>query len=333
MDTAYLTNGEMRAEDYRQYLREVCYYEKNIFLIDQSIQRLNDQMPDSGISGYVSRPVGRTEESGSPAFVTLFSSVWTGFIPISIISLIIFLYSEILWAAVIAFFALHAAWFAIVSAIAASGRRDRNRAVREANAREQADYEEAVRQGKERRELEELQRQSLLRDISTFEIDRSICAQALAQLYSCNILHPKYRNFVAVSSIYEYFDTGRCSALEGSGGAYDIYERESRLDKIISRLDQALDTLELIRQNQEMLYFAVRDAQGQAEALTSETIRQISSLADRTDAQINRLAENQRLLEYNTRIAAESAETMKHIVLYKERVGGVLPVSYPKLDH
>mgnify|MGYP007024707781 CR=1 FL=1 len=48
---------------------------------------------------------------------------------------------------------------------------------------------------------------------------------------------PKYRNLVAVSQIYEYILSGRCTELGGYQGAYNLYEQETRMDIVIMRLD------------------------------------------------------------------------------------------------
>ena len=56
------------------------------------------------------------------------------------------------------------------------------------------------------------------------------------KLYSCNIIFTKYQNIVALTSFYKYLDSGRCDKLEGSYGAYNLYEREIRDDLIITKL-------------------------------------------------------------------------------------------------
>lgn len=332
MDSFQLTESGLSREEFKQYLREVCYYEKNLFLINLSIERLSVQMSGLGTCGYVQKPLKGTIDSKGKVFNALITTIFMAFIPILIISLLIVFYSDIIWVGVVAFIMLYGIWYAFVFWILDSERKRKNREIQIRNDRVQADYEEAVRKEDRRLEIENLQKQVLACDISNFEIDRDICSRTLEDLYACNILHSKYRNFVAVASFYDYFDTGRCTSLEGRSGAYATYELESRLDKIISRLDQVLSELERIKQNQLMLYSEIRDAREQANLLTFEILRGIDRIAESTDVQMYQLAENQRLIEYNTRIAAESSETLKHIVLYKERVGGSLPYIYPKFD-
>lgn len=68
--------------------------------------------------------------------------------------------------------------------------------------------------------------------------------EALNSLYCAGIIFPKYRNLIAISSIYEYFESGRCNTLTGHEGAYNIYENEIRLNRIIVQLDIVIDKLE-----------------------------------------------------------------------------------------
>lgn len=74
------------------------------------------------------------------------------------------------------------------------------------------------------------------------------------QLYSYNIIYGKYRNYVALTSIYEYLDSGRCNTLDGPQGAYNLFETESRANEIILQLSAITASLEAIKSNQFMLY-------------------------------------------------------------------------------
>ena len=68
----------------------------------------------------------------------------------------------------------------------------------------------------------------------------------LKEHYAKNLIHPKYQNFLAISQIYDYIDTGRCDKLEGADGAYNIFEFELRMNTIISDLrviQQKLDEI------------------------------------------------------------------------------------------
>jgi len=65
----------------------------------------------------------------------------------------------------------------------------------------------------------------------------------LRELYSKSELHPKYQNWVAVATIYEYLDTGRCYELKGHYGAYNLYEQEAIAKKILTSLSAISHTI------------------------------------------------------------------------------------------
>ena len=81
----------------------------------------------------------------------------------------------------------------------------------------------------------------------------------LRELYSMRIngvlcLHPNYQGLIPVSIIYGYFDTGRCTQLQGHEGAYNLYEDEKMKGMIISKLDYVSNQLD--RLNGTMSYVA-----------------------------------------------------------------------------
>ena len=80
------------------------------------------------------------------------------------------------------------------------------------------------------------------------------------QLYAFNIIYGKYRNYVALTSIYEYLDSGRCDTLDGPQGAYNLFELESRTNEIILQLSAIAASLEAIKTNQFMLYRELKRA-------------------------------------------------------------------------
>lgn len=92
----------------------------------------------------------------------------------------------------------------------------------------------------------------------------------LKELYSKNIIYPKYNNLPALTSIYEYLITGRCEELTGPHGAYNLYEDEIRKDTVISQLNTVIENLEKIRQNQYMLYEQVKGIQRATQAIAVE---------------------------------------------------------------
>ena len=105
-------------------------------------------------------------------------------------------------------------------------------------------------------------------DIYDFETEREIVKlkeinkdlkENLKELYDANIVYPKYRNLVAITTIYEYLDSGRCETLEGSNGAYNLYENELRANIVIDSLNQIVTNLNQIKNTQYKLYEQLKE--------------------------------------------------------------------------
>ena len=90
------------------------------------------------------------------------------------------------------------------------------------------------------------------------------------QLYAQGLIYQKYLNLPALTSIYEYFITGRCDDLTGPHGAYNMYEDEVRKDTVISQLNAVIENLDQIKQNQYMLYQQVKSIQQTTGAVLQE---------------------------------------------------------------
>lgn len=111
----------------------------------------------------------------------------------------------------------------------------------------------------------------------------------LDSVYNLNIVYPKYRNFVAMATICEYFDSGRVDQFVGPNGAYNLYENELRMNVIIDKLDMILEKLDTIQRNQNLLYLVMN---------------KINSNISSMNNHINRLEEN--LNSMNTNIAMQT---------------------------
>lgn len=128
----------------------------------------------------------------------------------------------------------------------------------------------------------------------------------LDQYYELNYIYPKYRKLVYICSIYEYFDSGRCNTLIGPYGAYNLLEQDIKYSKIVDRLDNISDKLDIVIENQQLLYHALNECK-----------RSISSLEDSMNSigmEINNGLSNidERLanIEFNTTITAQCSEYM-----------------------
>lgn len=131
----------------------------------------------------------------------------------------------------------------------------------------------------------------------------------LKEAYELNIIHPKYRNLVAVCSLYEYLETGRCSTLSGHEGGYNIFEMEKRMNIIMLKLDQIVQKLDEIRENQHTLYEAV--------SLSNKNAERICNQVTVVSEQLGNIEQNQAMIEYNNSITANNTEFLKWLAFFK----------------
>lgn len=139
--------------------------------------------------------------------------------------------------------------------------------------------------------------------------------ELLNNYYSMGIIYHKYQNLTALASFNEYLKSGRCTTLVGHEGAYNIFEEEIRLDRILIKLDVIIEKLEQIKQNQYMLYVAIKDAQD-----TSKNIlRELKTIKNQNVNILNKagaIAENSYITACNSQITAQNTEFLKwyHII-------------------
>lgn len=137
------------------------------------------------------------------------------------------------------------------------------------------------------------------------DLDEKITT-SLEELYDMNVIFPKYRNLVAITSINEYLMSGRCYELEGPDGAYNLYETELRQNLIINKLSDIVDNLEKIRDNQYSLYEVLKNSNRTIKALSEEA---------------RKLNETSKLTQYYTETVAKAAEAPKIVYAYTREIG------------
>ena len=168
----------------------------------------------------------------------------------------------------------------------------RNRWIAEQNERTDREIKHA---------LTELEKQYKIVETKTIRTN-----EILNRLYALNILHPDYRNIVAVCSLCQYLDSERCYSLKGYDGAYNIYEQEKRMDIIITKLVDIIANLKQIQRNQQMIYNAIVSAHTAVSGVMQEI---------RSDLKKNQ-AINQEIREYS-RISAENSNAMMFLEAWK----------------
>lgn len=177
------------------------------------------------------------------------------------------------------------------------------------------EYKVKVEEENKRLVREEQEKAALNTTLQQITVRKSKGAKALGKLYDMDVVYPKYRNLSMISSLYEYFASGRCSTLEGHEGAYNILEQEIRLDHIVLRLDQVIVNLEKIRQNQYMLYETMQSVNANVSRLYGAVLtmndnikRGMEAIYERQGEQIDVLCrqgkiQDQQMAELNAQIA------------------------------
>ena len=134
--------------------------------------------------------------------------------------------------------------------------------------------------------------------------------QARNKLYAYNVIYDKYRNWVAISSFYEYLASKRCSSLEGTNGAYNIYEAELRANLIVGKLSDILDAVEKIRDTQYMVVNLLEKVNSRMRTLNDtmsaayDAIQDIRTNTNDLGKHLERIAENSEVIAHNTAVTA-----------------------------
>ena len=132
--------------------------------------------------------------------------------------------------------------------------------VKEQNERAQQDYDAAIRRCD----------YAARAFAEAAEVHIAATKDVLEKLYNKGAIYRKYCTLPALTCIYEYFVTERCTELTGPHGAYNLYEDELRKDTVISQLNTVIENLEQIRHNQYMLYQQVKSINENTNTIVSE---------------------------------------------------------------
>ena len=132
----------------------------------------------------------------------------------------------------------------------------------------------------------------------------------IVSLWNEGILFPKYNNYVAWSTMLEYFQSGRVNSLEGPDGAYNLYESELRSNIIIDKLDVIISDLYSIIDNQYILYtelVAIRNSTEElADAMDDvlNEVNEVETIEKTSNELLSKIDTKSSVIEYNTRKAA-----------------------------
>ena len=330
----------------KEYLKNVFILEKQIYTLDSTIKRLAEKEKYLAIPNVIEKPelknVPRLENFFSCLLIVLYSVfcliigfpigsiIGIGVIAIILIGLVVdYSYSVLLPVIIVIGFIIIASLICMVCTN--SKKRKQIESINEENSACEKQYQMQVKNENLRMQKENKQKKILLNEIEQLRITRDKCKKTLDILYQLDVVHVKYRGFVTITMLYEYFDTGRCDSLTGHEGAYNIYENEIRMNLIIAKLDDVIKQLETIQQNQYMMYEAILDCNRITKELCQST-EQNMRLVSEQNAKLDKIAESSDLIAYNSQIAAENTQILKYIELYEKRVNRTLPYNYIKME-
>lgn len=131
----------------------------------------------------------------------------------------------------------------------------------------------------------------------------------LAQLYEKDVIFVKYRNMIAICTMYEYFASGRCTELTGANGAYNMYEQELRQNRIIDQLEQVNNNLEQIKNNQYILYQAISETNHALQEIATDVKAIVNAVTD--------IAVSSRITAYCSQLTAVNTRAQTYIALLK----------------
>ena len=122
-------------------------------------------------------------------------------------------------------------------------------------------------------------------------------------LYSYGIIYGKYRNFVAITSFYDYLMSSRCSTLEGADGAYNLFEQETRSNLIVERLDKIITSLDEIKSMQYCIYNQMTNINKSLDLINDQLL--VNNLLQTVQiSKLNDIIDNTQAIAYNTTVTA-----------------------------
>ncbi|MBQ7897478.1 MAG: zinc ribbon domain-containing protein [Clostridia bacterium] len=295
------SNGKNQALSYehisniKQYLEHAKTLETNRHTLNTTINRLQDKINTLGIKNQFKEPTSQKEDFLT-AFLTVLIcgvllSFFVGYGMMNLHDDLYYFYDPMIIGSIWITLPL-----SLISGAVSYSKKN--------NKRQEAYLKEIendnARVEKEKKQILALQTQQdeLRAEITNIEA-------IMNELYSINVIYPKYREMVPIITMWEYFDSRRCSELFGPNGAYNLYESESRQDIIISNLNKALTMLAQIRDNQYALYEAIQESNDIAERV----YRQNESMLESS----KNIERNSEIAAYNSKIAAQNSTISAYI--------------------
>lgn len=282
-DTALRVPPTAANPDLVRFLRFAKFVETGLYETNEAIDILTRNI--SALQGEKMPPAPAIEKVKAPNYATSFAiglgvvGTICGFLfeyqlewnKVDGLNVIFWLMAAVFCAAIGA--GIFAAVGAIIGAVASGIAAEKLRS--KASEKHDAEMKEYNRQVTEKQTHIDKTIRELQDELNKLKEARSIIQEIRDYLYSSEVLYKTYQNLTAVCQLLEYFEAGRFQTL---GDAYNQYELEVRLDRIITDLHLVLERLDQIRENQLLLYEAVIDVRSDINALNMTMNTAVSKL-------------------------------------------------------
>lgn len=312
-----MANVVLKGQGLKNYVSVVCAMEQNLYRQKKAVREVENRI--SFLANPYVTPAPTAPKMANKRGGFILYLVIGGFFALATLESLGSLFGTIVFG-FLAFWPLSAAWGCI---------EDNNRIEAE-NRKCQDSYRKALeehRKSENRAAAQRKMAQILGARLREMQAGVNEMERDLNRAYSCNVIYPTYRNLVAVTSFHDYLQSNRCDRLDGHEGAYNLFNVESRLDKIITRLDLIGSQLEAIRNTQYMLYTTMKESNRQLEILNgaardmAQRIDTMAAGAAVTNAKLEKLNYNAELIRFNT-------EQTRQEIQLRNRMDGILNFNY-----
>ncbi len=155
----------------------------------------------------------------------------------------------------------------------------------------------------------------LQNDCSAMQKTLKVTSETLSSYYNMNIIPIKYRSMLPICMFYDYILNKRTYSLERNPvtadiGAINMYEDEIYRGLIISKLNEAIQKLDMIRQNQTVFYERMQEAQSR----THELLNGINNNITGFRKDVNK---NLDIIKYQTEQIANCEKYMAYVTYQK----------------
>ncbi len=299
----------MKRSEIIDYLNCVVEIEKNIYTLQLSLNELNMKKKNLGIEGYYQEPIKpakpslRKKKNAWPLLVLGIASL--------ILSIVVFFMDSFL-SLFLSFFIFLVELGFFISYI--NILRD-NKEIQKFNDnlldlydknlasynKELSAYQKNKQKDKERINKERLEIEIINNFSSKLTIQLNDSNRRLKELYKYDIIHPKYRNLVAVCSFLDYFSAGLCYTFKAPknsvGGAYYLFENEMLHKRIIYELQKVNENLNQIKISQYSLFCAISES-NKALSILNSSMEKIACEQEKGNKNTEKLIEETQISNY-----------------------------------